>query len=256
MKGVILAGGSGVRLKPLTDVINKHLLPVYDRPMIHFPISALTGLGVKDLLIVTGERWLTDFSNALPGAPALGLRSLKYASQGNGVGIVAALRGAEDFAEGEPLAVILGDNIFESPPLAAFEEFRANPRGARVFLVEVDRPEAFGVATFKDGLIERIVEKPQRSESNLAVTGLYLYDQTVFERMNKLEPSSRGEYEITDLNNDYIADKQLQAHKLEGRWIDCGEFDSLLAAWKLIAEMESANPGATASRAGAEEARA
>jgi glucose-1-phosphate thymidylyltransferase len=235
MKGVVLAGGAGTRLKPLTDHTNKHLLPVADRAMICYPLQTLEKLGVQEALIVTEERWIDDFKQILSGLESnLALNATLAIQTGPG-GIVDALIQSEKFAAGAPLAVALGDNIFEYPPEEKARAFTANPTGANVFLTEVSNPEEFGVAVFEDGRIISIIEKPDNPPSNLAVTGLYFYDTTVFERIKKLKPSIRGELEITDLNNLYLNDRQLAAHQIEGWWCDCGTFDSLVRASALLA---------------------
>ncbi len=235
MKGVVLAGGAGTRLKPLTDHTNKHLLPVFNKAMICYPLQTLEKLGVREALIVTEERWIEDFKQVLSGVESdLALNATLAIQTGPG-GIVDALIQSEKFAAGEPLAVALGDNIFENPPAEAAKAFTANPVGANVFLTAVKNPEDFGVAIIKDGQISSIVEKPEDPPSDLAVTGLYFYDTTVFERIKELKPSVRGELEITDLNNLYLADKKLAAHKVDGWWCDCGTFDSLVRASALLA---------------------
>ncbi len=235
MKGVVLAGGAGTRLKPLTDYTNKHLLPVYDKAMIYYPLWTLEKIGVREALIVTEERWIDDFKQTLASfRPKLNL-SITLAIQTGPGGIVDALIQSEKFAAGAPLAVALGDNLFENPPQKAANDFRSNPNGANVFLTEVHNPEDFGVAVMKDGAIQSIIEKPETPPSNLAVTGLYFFDTTVFERIKELKPSVRGELEITDLNNLYLQDGRLTAHQIEGWWCDCGTFDSLVRASALLA---------------------
>ncbi len=235
IKGVVLAGGAGTRLKPLTDHTNKHLLPVFDRAMICYPLRTLEKLGVQEALIVTEERWIEDFKQILSELGSdLALNATLAIQTGPG-GIVDALIQSEKFAAGAPLAVALGDNIFEHPPAEAAKAFAANPVGANVFLTVVNNPKEFGVAIIEDGQISSIIEKPENPPSNLAVTGLYLFDTTVFDRIKELKPSIRGELEITDLNNLYLADKKLTAHQIDGWWCDCGTFDSLVRASALLA---------------------
>ncbi len=235
MKGVVLAGGAGTRLKPLTDYTNKHLLPVYDKAMIYYPLWTLEKIGVREVLIVTEERWIEDFKQILASFEPKSELSVTLAVQTGPGGIVDALIQSEKFAAGSPLAVALGDNIFEQPPQEAADDFMKHPEGARVFLTAVHNPEEFGVALMENGRIQSIVEKPEDAPSNLAVTGLYFFDTTVFERIKELKPSIRGELEITDLNNLYLQDEQLTANQIEGWWCDCGTFDSLVRASALLA---------------------
>ncbi|MBW3535895.1 MAG: NTP transferase domain-containing protein [Gemmatimonadetes bacterium] len=242
MKGVILAGGLGTRLYPLTKITNKHLLPVYDRPMIYYPLQQLVHAGVEDILIVTGGNNAGDFLRLLRNGREFGLEHVNYTYQEGEGGIAEALGLAEHFAEDEPMCVILGDNIFQNPiapAVRAYEE--AGGRGGMILLKEVDDPERFGVAVLEDGRVARILEKPKDPPSRLAVTGCYLYDSRVFEIIHGLEPSQRGELEITDVNNHYIAWGELRHHELEGWWTDAGTVPSLHRAARLIAE-EPANP--------------
>ena len=235
MKGVVLAGGSGTRLRPLTEYTNKHLLPVYDKAMIYYPLRTLEQIGVTEALIVTEERWIADFEEVLASFDSELTLDTTLAIQTGPGGIVDALIQSADFADNSPLAVALGDNIFESPPVKAAEEYMRNPSGASVFLKAVTNPEEFGVAVMEDDNVTSIIEKPKNPPSNLAVTGLYFFDTTVFERITKLTPSVRGELEITDLNNLYLQDRQLAAHEIDGWWCDCGTFDSLVRASALLA---------------------
>lgn len=236
MRGVILAGGSGSRLRPLTDITNKHLLPVYDQPMIHYPLTTLARCGVTEVLLISSGRWLDDFRLALGDGSAFGLDCLEFAAQEEPRGIVDALRLAEEFSAGQPLAVALGDNLLEFAPEKDCREFAQNPSGARIFLTEVDDASGLGVALMQDGEVHKLIEKPQTAISNQAIIGLYLYDNTLFRRISGLAPSDRGEYEITDLNNDYLQSHSLSAHRLSGWWRDCGTFEDLLDAANLVRE--------------------
>ncbi len=235
MKGVVLAGGLGSRLYPLTKVTNKHLLPVYDKPMIYYPIQCLLNAGVSDILIVTGGNSAGHFLQLLGNGSEFGLKAINYTYQQGEGGIADALRLAEHFAEGESICVILGDNIIEGNIKRAADDFRAQPRGAKILLKEVPDPERFGVATVEDGKVRRIVEKPKEPESNLAVVGIYMYDAHVFDIIKTLKPSGRGELEITDVNNSYIREGTMTAGVLEGWWTDAGTFESLLRANNLVA---------------------
>lgn len=235
MKGVILAGGLGTRLLPMTRVTNKHLLPVYDRPMIYFPIQQLVGAGIEDILIVTGGDSAGDFLRLLRNGQEFGLKQLRYAYQEGEGGIADALGLAEHFAAGEPVVVILGDNIFEDPIAPAVDRFRADPTGAMVLLKEVDDPERFGVAVLEGERVAGIVEKPASPPSPYAVTGCYLYDSTVFDVVRTLVPSQRGELEITDVNNHYIRQGTLKHAFVRGWWTDAGTVPSLHRAVDLVA---------------------
>ncbi|MCH9030653.1 MAG: NTP transferase domain-containing protein [candidate division Zixibacteria bacterium] len=232
MKGVILAGGEGVRLRPFTENINKHLLEIGEHPMIHSPLSVLCEAGISEVLIVTGERWIDDFKRKIGEPTQWGLRSISYVAQSESAGIVNALSMAEQFAGDENLIVMLGDNLIEKPPYEAIKAFSQNPQGAKVVLKEISNPREFGVATLKCGQITDIVEKPDEPESDLAVIGLYLYDSTVFKRIRAVEPSARGEYEITDLNKSFLEDERLGWVELSGWWMDCGSTDNLAEARK------------------------
>ena len=236
MKGVILAGGLGTRLFPLTKITNKHLLPVFDKPMIYYPIQCLVNAGITDILIVTGGNSAGDFLQLLGNGADFGLRRISYAYQQGEGGIADALKLAEDFADGEPICVVLGDNIIEGNIKKAADDFREQGGGAKIMLKEVHDPERFGVATVKDGVVEKIVEKPKEPESNLAVIGIYLYDAEVFEICKQLKPSSRGELEITDVNNHYISQKKMTCEVLPGWWTDAGTFESLYRAATMIRE--------------------
>ncbi|MBI1369215.1 MAG: NTP transferase domain-containing protein [Planctomycetes bacterium] len=236
MKGVILAGGLGSRLRPLTLVTNKHLLPVYDRPMIYYPIQCLVNAGIDEVLIVTGGEHAGDFLKLLKNGHDLGLRHLAYAYQEGEGGIADALKLAEDFADGGKIVVILGDNIIEGNIRKPAGEFFTQKSGAKVLLKEVPDPERFGVVRMEDGRIAEIIEKPEQAPSNLAVTGIYFYDNAVFEICKTLKPSGRGELEITDVNNHYLKRGDLTHEVLEGWWTDAGTFESLYRATCYIAE--------------------
>jgi glucose-1-phosphate thymidylyltransferase len=236
MKGVVLAGGTGSRLYPLTRVTNKHLLPVYDKPMIYYPLRTLVEAGIRDILIVTGGNSAGDFLRLLRNGRDFGLQQLNFAYQEGEGGIADALRLAEYFARGEKICVILGDNVIEGSIRRAKEKFERQERGAMILLKEVPDPERFGVPVFDDGRIARIEEKPKVPQSPYAVIGVYFYDWTVFDRILTLKPSARGEFEITDVNNSYLARGELTYEVLEGWWTDAGTFDSLWRASSLIRE--------------------
>lgn len=228
MKGVILAGGKGTRLYPLTYATNKHLLPVYDQPMVYYPIQTLVSAGITEVLIVTGDVHAGHFITVIKNGHELGLTHVEYAYQeGGSAGIADALKYAEDFADGEPIAVILGDNTTDANIGEAVKNFKS---GAMVFLKEVVDPERFGNPIFaKDDpkKIETIIEKPKEPANKFAVTGLYFYDNTVYQKIRALKPSDRGELEITDVNNAYIAEGSMSWAMLDGFWSDAGTFHSL-----------------------------
>jgi glucose-1-phosphate thymidylyltransferase len=236
MKGVILAGGLGTRLYPLTRVTNKHLLPVYDRPMIFYPIQTLVNAGITDILLVTGGQNAGDFLRLLGNGKDFGLKHINYTYQEGEGGIADALRLAEHFADGQKICVVLGDNLIETNILAACGKFEKQERGAHIILKEVPDPERFGVPVLENGRIVRIEEKPRQPKSRYAVIGIYMYDATVFDRIRKLQPSGRGEFEITDVNNQYLAEGTLTYSILEGWWTDAGTFESLLRANNLVAQ--------------------
>jgi glucose-1-phosphate thymidylyltransferase len=236
MKGVILAGGKGTRLYPLTKITNKHLLPVYDQPMIYYPIQTLVDAGIRDILIVTGGNYAGDFLQLLGNGRQFGLTSLNYTYQEGEGGIADALSLAEHFADNGKICVILGDNIVEKSIRDAVEDFRHQEKGAKILLKEVPDPERFGVAEIHKGHVVRIEEKPKAPKTNYAVTGIYMYDATVFDKIRTLEPSARGELEITDVNNAYIREAALSFAFLDGWWTDAGTFDSLLRAGNLVAQ--------------------
>jgi glucose-1-phosphate thymidylyltransferase len=241
MKGVVLAGGLGSRMLPCTKITNKHLLPVYDRPMIHYPLRCLVNAGVDDVLLVTGGSFAGDFLQLLGNGKDFGLKELHYTYQEGEGGIADALRLAEDFADGGRLIVVLGDNIIQRHINDAVAAYRAQASGARILLKHVADPERFGVPVLEDGRIIRIDEKPSNPASDFAVTGIYFYDHQVFDMIRELEPSERGELEISDVNNMYIARGQLEWSELDGWWTDAGTFPSLLRASNLIAETGANN---------------
>ncbi len=241
MKGVILAGGLGTRLYPLTKVTNKHLLPVYDKPMIYYPIQSLINAGIDDILIVTGGNNAGDFLKLLGNGKEFGLRHINYTYQEGEGGIAEALGLAEFFASGERICVILGDNIIEKNIRRAAEDFRRQKEGAKILLKEVPDPERFGVAELDGDRISRIEEKPKKPRSRYAVIGIYLFDQEVFNFIRTLKPSGRGELEITDVNNRYIEKGLMTWDILEGWWTDAGTFESLLRANQLVAETGANN---------------
>jgi glucose-1-phosphate thymidylyltransferase len=236
MKGIVLAGGKGTRLYPLTKITNKHLLPVYNKPMIYYPVQTLVDAGIRDILIVTGGNHAGDFLQLLGNGKDFGLSMIGYTYQEGEGGIADALKLAEDFAEGEKMCVILGDNIIEKDISAAVEDFRRQEKGAKILLKEVDDPERFGVAEIRDGKVVNIVEKPENPTSHHAVTGIYMYDATIFEKTRVLKPSARGELEITDVNNAYIQEGTMTYSFLDGWWTDAGTFSSLLRASNLVAK--------------------
>lgn len=236
MKGVVLAGGIGSRLHPLTRVTNKHLLPVYDKPMIYYPLQTLVDAGIDDILIVTGGSSAGDFLRLLRNGKDFGLQRLNFAYQEGEGGIADALRLAESFARDRSICVVLGDNIIEGSVLEARQKFDQQRHGAKVLLKEVPDPERFGVAVLENGRIVRIEEKPKVPASSYAVTGIYFYDASVFDRIRILKPSGRQEYEITDVNNSYLRDGQLTYDFLEGWWTDAGTFESLWRAGSLVRE--------------------
>jgi glucose-1-phosphate thymidylyltransferase len=243
MKGIILAGGLGTRLSPLTRITNKHLLPIYDKPMIYYPIQTLINAGITDILIVTGGNNAGDFLRLLGNGKDFGLKHINYTYQEGEGGIAAALSLAEYFAEGEPICVVLGDNLIERNIVKAVKDFRKQKKGAKILVKEVPDPERFGVAEIRNGKLIAIEEKPRRPKSNLAVIGIYLYDARVFDIVKRLKPSDRGELEITDVNNAYIKDKTMTWEALEGWWTDAGTFESLMRASILVSQTGANNVG-------------
>ena len=236
MKGVILAGGLGTRLYPLTKVTNKHLLPVYDKPMIFYPIQTLINAGIHDIMLVTGGNNAGDFLRLLGNGKDFGLAHINYTYQEGEGGIAEALRLAEYWAGGDRVCVVLGDNIIEKNIAKAVASYLEQKSGAKILLKEVPDPERFGVPVLEGDRVVRIEEKPKRPASRYAVTGIYLFDGRVFEIIKTLKPSARGELEITDVNNAYIARQELTWDVLDGWWTDAGTFESLCRATNLVAE--------------------
>ena len=241
MKGIVLAGGLGTRLYPITKITNKHLMPVYNKPMVFYPIRTLVSAGVQEILVVTGGNNAGDFLRILRNGEEFGLKQLSYRYQEGEGGIAAALSLAETFAAGDAICVILGDNIYENSLRKSADEFARIGKGARIHLKQVENPQRFGVPVMQDGRIIRIEEKPQNPQSNFAVTGFYMYDASVFEIIKTLKPSNRGELEITDVNNAYIQRNQMTSEIIEGWWSDAGTFDSLLRANILVASQHAGN---------------
>lgn len=235
MKGVILAGGLGKRLFPLTRITNKHLLPIFDRPMIFYPIQALINAGIRDILLVTGGNYAGDFLKLLGNGKEFGLQHLNYTYQEGEGGIAQALALAEHFADGGKICVILGDNIIERSIDTAVGKFERQASGAKIMLKRVPDPERFGVPVLRQRRVVRIEEKPKRPKSSYAVTGIYMYDAQVFDIIRSLKPSPRGELEITDVNNVYLQRGQLTYEILHGWWTDAGTFESLHRASILVA---------------------
>jgi len=236
VKGVVLAGGLGTRLRPLTAVTNKHLLPVYDQPMIYYPIQTLVNAGITDIMIVTGGNSAGDFLKLLGNGKAFGLKHLNYTYQEGEGGIAQALALVEHFAGGDPVCVVLGDNIIEGNIAAAVRAYRHQGRGAKIILKKVPDPDRFGVPELDGKRVLRIQEKPESPKSDYAVIGIYMYDGEVYDIIRTLKPSGRGELEITDVNNAYIERNEMTWEELQGWWTDAGTFESLLHASKLVAE--------------------
>jgi glucose-1-phosphate thymidylyltransferase len=237
MKGVILAGGTGSRLFPLTKVTNKHLLPVYNKPMIYYPIECMVQAGIEEVLLVTGGNNAGDFIRLLGNGREFGLRSLNYTYQEGAGGIAQALGLAEDFADGGSILLILGDNILEYSIGEACRRFRHQGQGAKILLSQVENPKAYGVAEMEGERVVKIIEKPQNPASNWAVIGIYFYDGNVFDIVRTLKPSARGELEITDVNNAYIGRGEMTADKVRGFWADAGEnIDFYLKACNTVAQ--------------------
>lgn len=236
MKGVVLAGGLGTRLRPLTSVTNKHLLPVYDQPMIYYPIQTLVNAGIRDIMVVTGGNSAGDFLRLLGNGKAFGLKHLNYTYQEGEGGIAEALSLVEHFAADGPVCVVLGDNIIEGNISAAVAEYRAQGSGAKIMLKKVPDPQRFGVPKLDGNRVLCIEEKPAKPQSDYAVIGVYMYDEQVYDIIRSLKPSGRGELEITDVNNAYITRNEMTWEELEGWWTDAGTFESLLRASNLVAE--------------------
>jgi len=241
MKGIILAGGLGTRLHPLTKITNKHLLPIYDKPMVYYPIQTLVNAGITDIMIVTGGNYAGDFLRLLGNGKEFGLTHIHYAYQEGEGGIADALSLAGWFAEGEKICVVLGDNIIENNIVKAVRDFEKQDKGAKILLKEVPDPERFGVAEISDGELMSIVEKPKVPKSNLAVIGIYLYDGRVFDFIKTIKPSDRGELEITDVNNAYLENGTMTWEMLHGWWTDAGTFESLLRASILVSQTGANN---------------
>ena len=241
MKGVVLAGGLGSRLRPLTAVTNKHLLPVYNQPMIYYPIQTLVNAGITDIMIVTGGSSAGDFLKLLGNGKAFGLKHLNYTYQEGEGGIAAALALVEHFAAREPICVVLGDNIIQGNIRAAVESYREQGKGAKILLKKVADPQRFGVPQLDGRQVVKIEEKPAEPKSEYAVIGIYMYDARVFEIISVLKPSGRGELEITDVNNAYIERGEMTWGELEGWWTDAGTFESLLHASNLVSETGANN---------------
>ncbi len=236
MKGVILAGGLGSRLFPLTKITNKHLLPVYDQPMIYYPIRTLINAGIDDIMIVTGGNAAGDFLKLLGNGKDFGLKHVNYTYQEGEGGIADALSLVEHFADDDPICVVLGDNIIEKNIREAADAYREQGKGAKIMLKEVHDPQRFGVPELDGNKVLQIEEKPSEPKSNLAVIGVYFYDNTVFDVIKTLVPSDRGELEITDVNNHYINRGEMTWNELDGWWTDAGTFESLLHAANLVAK--------------------
>ena len=235
MKGVILAGGLGTRLYPLTKITNKHLLPVYNKPMITYPVECLVRAGIDEILVVTGGNHPGDFLRLLGNGKEYGVKNISYAYQEGEGGIADALALAENHAACGPVCVVLGDNLLEKNIKKAVDEYRKQGKGARILLKEVEDPKRFGVPMIQGDKVVKIIEKPQSPPSSFAVTGIYMYDTQVFDFIKTLNPSQRGELEITDVNNLYIDQGTMTWSLIEGWWTDAGTFDSLLKASNLVA---------------------
>jgi len=237
MKGVVLAGGLGSRLMPLTKITNKHLLPVYNQPMVYYPIQTLVRAGIDEIVLVTGGHYAGDFLNLLGNGKDFGLRFINYAYQEGEGGIADALRLARVYTGNDRIVVILGDNIYEKDITPFVHKYEQQDGGAKVLLKEVNDPQRFGVAEVDaQGRVVNIAEKPKRPKTNLAVTGAYMYDHTVYDVIANLRPSERGELEITDVNNAFIRMGKLTAEVIDGWWTDAGTFPSLYRASRLVAE--------------------
>jgi glucose-1-phosphate thymidylyltransferase len=235
MKGVVLAGGSGSRLSPMTRVTNKHLLPIYDKPMVYYPIQTLVNAGIRDILLVTGGNNAGDFLRLLGNGREFGLTHIDYTYQEGKGGIAEALGLAEYFAGNDPICVILGDNIIENNVCQAVENFKQQGEGAKILLKQVTDAHRFGVAELRGNKVIGIEEKPKNPKSDLAVIGIYLYDNTVFQKIKRLKPSGRGELEISDVNNFYVEEGTLTSEVLDGWWTDAGTIESLYRATNLVA---------------------
>lgn len=234
MKGIILAGGLGTRLYPLTTVCNKHLLPIYNKPMIYYPIQALVDVGITNIMLVTGGSNAGEFLRLLGNGREFGLKHINYSYQKGEGGIAEALSMAEHFADKDKVVVMLGDNVIEKSIKQYVEDFVRQPQGAKILIKEVEDPERFGVPELKGNKIIEIEEKPKKPKSKYAVTGIYMYDSKVFDIIKTLRPSGRGELEITDVNNEYIKRDEMTFSILDGWWSDCGLPETLYRASSLI----------------------
>ena len=238
----MLAGGLGTRLRPLTSVTNKHLLPVYDQPMIYYPLQTLVNAGITDIMVVTGGNSAGEFLRLLGNGKAFGLKHLNYTYQEGEGGIAQALSLVEHFCSGESVCVVLGDNIIEGNIRAAVADYHRQGGGAKIILKKVPDPQRFGVPRLEGKRVVRIDEKPAKPQSDYAVIGIYMYDETVYDIIRDLKPSGRGELEITDVNNAYIERDAMTWDELEGWWTDAGTFESLLHASNLVAETGANKP--------------
>ena len=247
MKGVVLAGGLGSRLYPLTKITNKHLLAVYDKPMIYYPIQTLINAGIDDIMIVTGGNFAGDFLQLLGNGKEFGLKHLNYTYQQGEGGIADALSLVEHFADDQPVCVVLGDNIIEGNIRVAADDYRQQATGAKILLKKVHDPQRFGVPELEGDKVLKIEEKPKNPKSDFAVIGIYFFDNTVFDIIKTLKPSERGELEITDVNNHFIDRGEMSCSELEGWWTDAGTFESLLHASNLVAKTGANNLSETAT---------
>jgi glucose-1-phosphate thymidylyltransferase len=238
MKGIVLAGGLGKRMQPLTRITNKHLLPVYNKPMVYYPIETLVEAGITEIMIVTGGNNAGDFLRLLGNGSEFGLKHIDYTYQRGEGGIAEALGLCEHFADKDKVVVILGDNLIEKSIKQYLDKFQKQDSGARILIKEVSDPERFGVVELKGDKVISIQEKPKSPKSQYAVTGIYMYDSRVFDIIKTLKPSQRGELEITDVNNDYLKKGDLYCDVLDGWWTDCGTFESLLYANNLVSKKE------------------
>jgi glucose-1-phosphate thymidylyltransferase len=236
MKGVVLAGGLGTRLYPLTKITNKHLLPVFNKPMVYYPIELLAHAGITEVTLVTGGNNPGDFLRLMGNGREFGLKNINYVYQEGEGGIAQALSLAEFFCGDDSIAVVLGDNIFENEITPFVESYKKQGKGAKILVKEVPDPHRFGVATIDGNKVVRIDEKPKNPATNLAVVGVYMYDSAVFDIIKTLKPSGRGELEITDVNNAYIARGEMTYDVVKGWWTDAGTFPSLYRASRLVAE--------------------
>lgn len=237
MKGIILAGGLGTRLAPLTNITNKHLLPIYDKPMIYYPMQTLVNAGIEDIMVVTGGNNAGDFLRLLGNGKEFGLKWLRYAYQEGEGGIADALGLAEHFAEREKILVMLGDNVIEKNIIEPVRKFKELESGARILLKEVDNPQDYGVAMLEGDRVVKIIEKPKDPPTNLAVIGIYMYDERVFDMIRDISPSARGELEITDVNNMYIEAGNMAYDVLDGWWADSGSsIDGWFRVNRMVAE--------------------